>query len=1018
MVSPSEISGVPQAPANATETRPLGKTTAALSVQQAIYNLSKAIFDFSPESFALNQAIAHWSAKETPNGAENVPEVFPLESRVGASLALLGYLRQSSTTGVSTVLATSSTAKLMEPVLTEHLSEITNYPVAFQIAAAEYDPVSAELTSPVASVARVAKNLGLPLLSSSLALPNDAYNTSVLTSVLASTQGPAFHVFDGVRGTHQATTPASTAATLVTSRDLNIIPGTANTILGGFSAANKILGTEMRPFEYYGPAEPQTVYVTLGLPSVLARKNGSTSGVINVRLYSPFLLDEFLAVLPKTATKVVVVSTTNDLYKDVNANLRIYFGFKSGPQISSEIVDTSDVTVSPVGPSHPSGVPEESTTGALVKVWDLDKSRSASAPARLAALVPETSVYTKFDNFVAGGAIQSDVRFQFNNEFWDIHEADAAVINDANILKSVDVTAGVKQGGKLVIAAATDEALAKAVPAQIKLNAMAKQLEVFRVDYSVIDQQNTQGRTISMAVQGLLWHLSGADVDTATSRVVHANSWDTELIAATVNKIITTLLEKSLVKLSAEALEEWKKVEISEKEQHAVYVKKAVPTSFLPVGSLLNAVEEEQGSEVDDVTALGLKKRLVFKEAFNEHLALRPEVASKTFVAKVKRNHRVTPEDYDRNIFQLELDISGTGMKYAIGEALGVHAPNSADSVNDFLESYGVDPEEVFGVALSTPAGEDGNKMYRTAYQLGRDYLDLFDKAPKRFYEALSHFAKDEKEQKHLERLGGSEGAAELKVRTEENFESYVDVLHEFKSARPTFGELAELIAPLKRREYSIASSQKVHPNEVHLLVVVVDWVTKNGEKRYGQCSKYLSDLPHGAELVVSVKPSVMKLPEDPKTPVIMAGLGTGLAPFKAFLEEKMYQRDNGEEIGPIYLFMGSRHQRQEYLYGELFEAYKAANVLTHIGAAFSRDQAEKIYIQHRIQQQKEALSDAFVAKKGNFYLCGPTWPVPDISAALTEIAVEGAKRDGTTVNEETLIEELKEAERYILEVY
>lgn len=1017
MVSPSEISGVPQAPTSATETRPLGKTTAALAVQQAVYNLSKAIFDFSPESFALNQAISHWNEKQTPNGAEDVPEVFPLESRVGASLALLGYLKQSRTTGVSSVLATSSTAKLMEPVLAEHHSELNNYPVAFHIAAAEYDPVSAELISPVASVARVAKNLGIPLLSSSLALKNDAYNTSILTSVLASTQGPAFHVFDGVRGTHQAIN-APEAATLVTSRDLNVIPGTANTIAGAFAATNKILGTEMRPFEYYGPAEPQTVYVTLGLPSVLARKNGSTDGVINVRLYSPFLLEEFLAVLPKTATKIVVVGTTNDLYKDVNANLRLYFGFKSGPQIISEIVDTSDVTISPVEPNQTNGAPEESTTGALVKVWDLDKSNSASAPARLAALVPEVSVYSKFDNFVAGGAIQSDVRFQFNNEFWDIYEADAGVVNDASILKSVDVTAGIKQGGKLVIASASDESLAKAVPAQIKLNAMAKQLEVFRVDYSVIDQQNTQGRTISMALQGLLWHLSGADIDTATSRVVHANSWDTELIAATVNKILVTLLEKSLVKLSSEALEEWKKVEISEKEQHAVYVKKAVPTSFVPVGTLLDAVEQEQGDEVDDVTPLDLKKRLVFKEAYNEHLALRPEVASKTFVAKVKRNHRVTPEDYDRNIFQLELDISGTGMKYAIGEALGVHAPNNANEVNKFLESYGVNSDEVFGVALSTPAGEDGSKMYKTAYQLGRDYLDLFGKAPKRFYEALSHFAKDEKEQKHLERLGGSEGAAELKVRTEENFESYVDVLHEFKSAHPTFGELAELIAPLKRREYSIASSQKVHPNEVHLLVVVVDWVTKNGEKRYGQCSKYLSDLPHGAELVVSVKPSVMKLPEDPKTPVIMAGLGTGLAPFKAFLEEKMYQRDNGEEIGPIYLFMGSRHQRQEYLYGELFEAYKAANVLTHIGAAFSRDQAEKIYIQHRIQQQKEALADAFVAKKGNFYLCGPTWPVPDISAALTEIAAEGAKRDGTTINEETLIEELKEAERYILEVY
>ncbi|GMF04181.1 unnamed protein product [Ambrosiozyma monospora] len=136
-------------------------------------------------------------------------------------------------------------------------------------------------------------------------------------------------------------------------------------------------------------------------------------------------------------------------------------------------------------------------------------------------------------------------------------------------------------------------------------------------------------------------------------------------------------------------------------------------------------------------------------------------------------------------------------------------------------------------------------------------------------------------------------------------------------SARPSPQDLVQIIPPLKRREYSIASSQKLHPNEVHLLIVVVDWVDTNGKVRYGQCSKYLSDLAVGQELVVSVKPSIMKLPPKTTQPIVMAGLGTGLAPFKAFLEERQYQLEHGEEIGEAYLYLGSRHKREEYLYGE-----------------------------------------------------------------------------------------------------
>lgn len=161
-----------------------------------------------------------------------------------------------------------------------------------------------------------------------------------------------------------------------------------------------------------------------------------------------------------------------------------------------------------------------------------------------------------------------------------------------------------------------------------------------------------------------------------------------------------------------------------------------------------------------------------------------------------------------------------------------------------------------------------------------------------------------------------------------------------------------------------------------------------------------------------------MKLPPSPKQPIVMSGLGTGLAPFKALVEEKVWQKQQGQEIGEIYLYLGSRHQREEYLYGELWEAYKDAGVITHIGAAFSRDQPHKIYIQDKIRESIDQLVDAVVEKNGYFYLCGPTWPVPDITACLEEILDRGAKKAGVKIDTAKEVEEMKEAGKYVLEVY
>lgn len=149
-----------------------------------------------------------------------------------------------------------------------------------------------------------------------------------------------------------------------------------------------------------------------------------------------------------------------------------------------------------------------------------------------------------------------------------------------------------------------------------------------------------------------------------------------------------------------------------------------------------------------------------------------------------------------------------------------------------------------------------------------------------------------------------------------------------------------------------------------------------------------------------------------------MAGLGTGLAPFRAFVQYRAWQKSQGLPIGSVLLYMGSRTQREEYLYGEEWEAYRSAGIITLLGCAFSRDQPEKIYIQDRMRQSIDDIVKAYLKEDGAFYLCGPTWPVPDVSEVLMEAVERDAVERGVRVDRRRELEVLKEQGRYVLEVY
>lgn len=427
---------------------------------------------------------------------------------------------------------------------------------------------------------------------------------------------------------------------------------------------------------------------------------------------------------------------------------------------------------------------------------------------------------------------------------------------------------------------------------------------------------------------------------------------------------------------------------------------------------------DELGQQGDWVGAW----HVIFPHLYNSAERLRPTLRDRTFCVKVTEMRRLTPGDYDRNVFHIEFDIQGTGLKYGIGDALGVHAHNGVNEVMAFLKFYGVDPNSIIRSSRigKEERGDEQQWEVRTALQLFSQVIDLFGRPSKKFYQYLADMATDEKEKATLMMICGdsAQGKAEFKRLAGEDYVTYADLLYRFKSAHPSVKQLIEIIPAIKARHYSIASSMRMHPDSVHLLVVEVSWMTKSGKLRHGQASHFLSNLQPGDTITVSVRPSVMNLPPNNEAPVIMAGLGTGMAPFRAFIQERAALREAGVKVGPMALYFGSRQRAAEYLYGEELEAYRIDGLLTRLRLAFSRDDPDgrKIYIQNKMQRDAPHLATMLLNQPGAFYLCGPTWPAPDVEEAIQTGFEKHGKLDKQQSKQ--VLEEMKKDERYVLEVY
>jgi sulfite reductase (NADPH) flavoprotein alpha-component len=245
----------------------------------------------------------------------------------------------------------------------------------------------------------------------------------------------------------------------------------------------------------------------------------------------------------------------------------------------------------------------------------------------------------------------------------------------------------------------------------------------------------------------------------------------------------------------------------------------------------------------------------------------------------------------------------------------------------------------------------------------------------------------------------------------------YVDILKEFDEAKLESPEafLAQL-SPIPPRLYSLASSLAAHPGEAHLCVAIVRYET-HGRKKTGLCSGYLAD---HAKLNAPILPVYVqesrnfRLPKDGQRDIIMVGPGTGIAPFRAFLEQRALDGATGRN----WLVFGEQHRATDFLYEDEFMAFQKKGVLHRLDLAFSRDQAQKVYVQHRLKEQARLLWD-WLQNGACFYVCGDAHRMAkDVHQTLIDIAREQGGLGAEAAAEFVNVTLMKTERRYLRDVY
>ena len=369
------------------------------------------------------------------------------------------------------------------------------------------------------------------------------------------------------------------------------------------------------------------------------------------------------------------------------------------------------------------------------------------------------------------------------------------------------------------------------------------------------------------------------------------------------------------------------------------------------------------------------------------------------YISRVVTNQRLTGPESEKETIHIELELE-EGMTYTPGDAVGIIPTNRESQVVEVLEALGFN---------GTERVNDHYKVEISLHEALTSRLGIGKLARG----SVNQYAKlcGENVPPALKGLLGTEN----KAVAEEYIwgREFVDLVKEFPGWVKQPQELFNILQRLTPRMYSIASSQAAHPNEVHTTVRVVRFKA-HGAERQGVASGHMGErAPVGSTMPIFLhENNAFRLPEDTDAPVIMIGPGTGIAPFRAFLEHRQMLGQKGQ----MWLFFGEQRRVSDYLYEEQFAQMQRDGVLTKLHTAFSRDTARKVYVQDRMQENAAELYD-WLERGAYFYVCGDASRMAkDVENALLDVIAKGS--NGTLENAAEYLAAMKKQKRYQRDVY
>lgn len=401
-----------------------------------------------------------------------------------------------------------------------------------------------------------------------------------------------------------------------------------------------------------------------------------------------------------------------------------------------------------------------------------------------------------------------------------------------------------------------------------------------------------------------------------------------------------------------------------------------------------------------------------------------PYDAKNPFLAQITVN-RELHKGGDRSCLHVELDISDSKMRYEAGDHVAIYPINDIDLVERLGTLTGANLDEIFSLINTDQESSKKHPFpcptsYRTALT---HYIEITALPRTHILRELVEYCSDEEDKKKLLLMAtnSQEGKTLYQSFIVDASRNIVHILEDIPSCKPPLDHLCELLPRLQPRYYSISSSPKLHPETVHITAVVVQYKTPTGRINKGVTTTWLAKhIPEPGKplprVPVFIRKSQFRLPLQTQTPIVMVGPGTGLAPFRGFLQERSHARANGKEVGDNILYFGCRHNNQDYIYKEELEQYEKDGDVK-LNLAFSRDQAHKIYVTHLLEKNMDELWDIIGNRNGHFYICGDAknMAVDVRNIVLRAIREKGGKTESEAVQ---FIKKLESMKKYSADVW